>query len=117
MSDDTHDALGAADERTLALVDACRTIVRSTLQGVTASGMFDPLAVLAATGYTFVDLASEFLLRSAQQHGRVGFEEAKRAVLNLHGLMHEQTVARVTQLETEMEREDLTRIVPKDKVN
>lgn len=103
--------------RKLELVDACRTIVRCTLQGVVGSGMFDALTVLAAHGYTFVDLASELLLLSAQQHGRVGFEEAKSATLNLYGLVHANLLERMQQLEAEMEREDLARVVPKDQVN
>ncbi len=106
-------AADRAAQTKIELMDACREIVRGTMRGVTASCMFDPLVVLAALGYTLDDVASELLLLSAKHHGRIGYEEAKSAVLNLYGLVHAGLLERMHELETEMEREDVARVVPK----
>lgn len=103
------DAAEAANLRKLQAVDACRYIVRGCMRGITASALFEPLTVIAASGYTLTDLASELLLLSAQQKGRIGYEEAKSAVLNLYGLVHEHLLDRMKEIEREMEREDLAR--------
>lgn len=85
-----------------ATLDALRMMLSGTVRGLVRSGLFRVLAIIGALGTTFHDLCVQYIKTEAEHGGRVGYENAKSAVLNLSGLLTSDLASFCTQYEKEL---------------